>query len=173
MVEKLLELFFLHWFFGVSSCQTKKLTSSFFKFSIRPSAKLPVFSRDSHSHNRIVCSSRRLIHQEEKFFRSVLRCCKVQNHEVSITFELSCCSNNFCKTTSFVFTAKVTIGNFCWTKKIGRHFLYFFHRVCTLIIRRSQKLQIITTSFDNQPQLTVYVFLLSVEGGTTMRFPTC
>ena len=173
LVEKLLELFFLHGFFGFSCCQTKKLTWSFFKFSIRPSAKPPVFSRDSHSHNRIVCSSRGLIHQEEKFFRSVLRCCKVQNYEVYITFELICCSNTFCKTTSLVFTAKVTIEKFCWTRKVARHFLWFFPGVCTLIIRSSQRLQLLTTGFDNQAKLSVYVVFLSLEGNTTVRFPTC
>ena len=173
LVDKLLELLFLHWFYGVSSCQTKKLTSSFFKFSIRPSPKLPVFSRDSHSHNRLVCSSRGLIHQEEKFIRSVLRCCKVQNYEVYITFELICCSNTFCKTTSLVFTAKVTIDKFCWTRKVARHFLWFLPGVCTLIINRSQRLQIITKGFDNQAKLIVYVVFLSLEGGTIARFPTC
>ena len=62
--------YFLLWLFGVSSCQTKKkLTSSFFTFSIRPSPKLPVFSCDSHSHNRLVCSSWGLVHQEEKVVR--------------------------------------------------------------------------------------------------------
>ena len=173
LVEKLFELFFLHWFFGVSSCQTKKLTSSFFKISIRPSPKLPVFSRDSHSHNRIVCSSRVLIHQEEKFFRSVLRCCTVQNYQVYITFELICCSNTFCKTTSLVFTAEVIIDNICWTRKVARHFFWFFPGVCILIVRRSQRLQILTTWFDNQAKLTVYVVFLSLEGGTTVRLPTC
>ena len=29
------------------------------------------------------------------------------------------------------------------------------------------------TGFNNQAKLTVYVVLLSIEVGTTVRFPTC
>ena len=165
--------YFLLWLFGVSSCQTKKTNVEFFYIlNTSVSKTASVFLRQPQSQS-ISLFLTRTSSSGREFFGSVLRRCKVQNHEVSITFELFCCSSNFCKTTSFLFTAKVRTEKLCWTRKIGRNFWYFFLRVCTLIIRRSQKLQIITTGFDNQPKLTVYVVLLSLDGGSTLRLPTC
>ena len=173
LVANLLELFFLLWLFGVSRSQTKKTNVEFFYIiSTVVSKTASVFLRQPQSQS-ISLFLTRTSSSGREFFGSVLRRCKVQNHEVSITFELFCCSNNFCKTTSLVFTAKVTIDNFCWNRKIRRQFLWFFPGVCTLIIRRSERLQILTTGFDNQAKLSVYVVFLSLEGNTTVRFPTC
>ena len=74
---------------------------------------------------------------------------------------------HFLQTNQFAFYSQAHNWKFCWTRKIRRHFLKFFPGVCTLVILRSQKLQILTTGFDNQPKLSVYVVLLSLEGGTT------
>ena len=110
--------------------------------------------------------------RKRRFPGPVFRRFKVENCEIEITFELFCCFNLFCNTSSLTFTAISKLTTFGGPGKLVDNCFLIFLRLCILIIRRSQKLYLLTTSLDNPTKLNLYVVLISKkEAPVCLFFP--